>query len=386
MANDAVTLDTESAAACHEAFGFQDINTLATQTNLSESFRLQGEFAKAEELQKSTLEGLLLVRGEKDRETLLGQYHLAMTLLDQGKLEKAEKLLKYLIEVGYDTPGAPADYLTIISGLAWTYLEQKRWTEAEKFQLHVFEVRKKIYGMDHPDTLLSMSNLAITYLNQNARLKESKKLSKDLVQRAALILDPDHPINLAIMYTLVGAISGLKEWQDAENLSREFIDLMKKFRGPVHEDTINSMHQLAIIYYWSGQREKSAEMFEQTILTRMKAGGVDDANTVVNMADMALGFHDGGDIDFAVSLMRRCITWCIQALRPEDPVSVLCHNRLKIWEVELDLTKEDAHRRSTIAKELVASRDRLQGRYPVPLQTLSSNEHLRILSRTRTFP
>ena len=47
--------------------------------------------------------------------------------------------------------------------------------EAEKLWLQVMEARRRLLGVDHPDTLWSMANLACTYESQG-RLKEAEDL------------------------------------------------------------------------------------------------------------------------------------------------------------------------------------------------------------------
>ena len=53
-----------------------------------------------------------------------------------------------------------------MANLAAAYWNQGRWNEAEQLEFHVMEMRKKLLGAEHPDTLTSMASLATTYRNQ----------------------------------------------------------------------------------------------------------------------------------------------------------------------------------------------------------------------------
>jgi Tetratricopeptide repeat len=53
-----------------------------------------------------------------------------------------------------------------MANLAATYGEQGRWNEAEKLQVDVVEMSKRLLGAEHPDTLSSMASLATTYRQQ----------------------------------------------------------------------------------------------------------------------------------------------------------------------------------------------------------------------------
>ncbi|KAF4332557.1 kinesin light chain [Fusarium beomiforme] len=74
-------------------------------------------------------------------------------------------------KIGADHP----DTLTSMNNLAVTYGNQGRWKEAEKLEVQVMERRKAKIGADHPDTLTSMANLASIYRKQG-RWKEAEKL------------------------------------------------------------------------------------------------------------------------------------------------------------------------------------------------------------------
>jgi hypothetical protein len=56
--------------------------------------------------------------------------------------------------------------LLAIGNLASTYCEQGRWKEAEELEIQVIEARKRILGLEYPDTLLAMGNLALAYSKQ----------------------------------------------------------------------------------------------------------------------------------------------------------------------------------------------------------------------------
>ncbi|KAH7111134.1 hypothetical protein B0J11DRAFT_543904 [Dendryphion nanum] len=50
--------------------------------------------------------------------------------------------------------------------LASTYSKQGLWKKAEELDVFVMEMRTKIFGPEHPDTLIAMGNLAATYSDQ----------------------------------------------------------------------------------------------------------------------------------------------------------------------------------------------------------------------------
>ncbi|KAF6824564.1 protein kinase domain-containing protein [Colletotrichum plurivorum] len=55
--------------------------------------------------------------------------------------------------------------------LASSFKDQDRWKEAEAQEVWVMKTRKRLYGEEHPDTLVSMANLASTYRKRGRREK-----------------------------------------------------------------------------------------------------------------------------------------------------------------------------------------------------------------------
>ena len=58
------------------------------------------------------------------------------------------------------------DTLISMVHLSRTYSDQRKYEDAEALQMKVLDVRKKVLGPDHPNTLTCMANLARTFADQ----------------------------------------------------------------------------------------------------------------------------------------------------------------------------------------------------------------------------
>ena len=71
--------------------------------------------------------------------------------------------------------------------------------------MQMIETLKKVLGKEHPSTLTSMANLALTYLNQG-QWKEAEELGVQLMETSLKVLEEKQPFtltsiaNLALMY------------------------------------------------------------------------------------------------------------------------------------------------------------------------------------------
>jgi hypothetical protein len=82
--------------------------------------------------------------------------------------------------------------------------------EAEALEVLVMETRKQVLGEEHPPTLTSMTNLALTYWNQG-RWKEAEVLEILVMETRKQVLGEEHPDTLTwpIRNTCTGIGNGV---------------------------------------------------------------------------------------------------------------------------------------------------------------------------------
>ena len=73
--------------------------------------------------------------------------------------------------------------------------------DSERFALQAVEIYAEVLGEDHPDTLVSMNNVAETYWHQG-RTEEAARLHEKVLERRRQILGEDHPNTLVSMELL----------------------------------------------------------------------------------------------------------------------------------------------------------------------------------------
>jgi hypothetical protein len=98
--------------------------------------------------------------GAEHPSTLISMANLASTYRNQGRWKEAEELEVQVMEtrekvLGVEHPST----LTSMANLASTVWNQGRWKEAEELEAQVVETRERVLGVEHPSTLTSMANL-----------------------------------------------------------------------------------------------------------------------------------------------------------------------------------------------------------------------------------
>ncbi|KAF8544997.1 P-loop containing nucleoside triphosphate hydrolase protein, partial [Trichophaea hybrida] len=215
------------------------------------------------------------VLGQEHPYTLTNVAYLASTYRNQGRWKEAEELEVQVMEtssrvLGQEHPST----LTSMANLAATYRNQGRWKEAEELEVQVMETRKRVLGQEHPSTLTGMANLASTYRNQG-RWKEAEELEVQVMETRKRVLGQEHPSTLTSMANLASTFWNQGRWKEAEELEVQVMETSLKVLGQEHPDTLTSMHNLAHTYKSNGHLDKAIALIETVVPLRSRILGED---------------------------------------------------------------------------------------------------------------
>ncbi|KAJ7458797.1 P-loop containing nucleoside triphosphate hydrolase protein [Mycena galericulata] len=185
------------------------------------------------------------------------------------------------------------DTLESMSNLAVTYRNLGCWNKAEALNIVVMEKRKHILGEEHPDTLMSMANLAVTY-GSLGRWKDAEALEVVVMEKNKQVLGEEHPSTLRSMANLAATYGNLGHWNNAEVLQVVVMEKRKHVLGEEHPDTLQSMANLAGTYRELGHWNK-AEALEVVVIEKRKhVLGEEHPDTLRSMANLAVTYADLG--------------------------------------------------------------------------------------------
>lgn len=111
-------------------------------------------------------------------------YNVALILQDAGEYEETGKRLLEITEAYKGLSMEEHLYtLACMEKLESIYKKEEQWKNAEDLFLQVIQIRKRVQGMDHPDTLSSIVNLASTYVDKDRLSAKALKMMEDLLSR-----------------------------------------------------------------------------------------------------------------------------------------------------------------------------------------------------------
>ncbi|GKT48470.1 kinesin light chain [Colletotrichum spaethianum] len=210
------------------------------------------------------------------------------------------------------------DTLMSMSNLAITLDKQGKYREAEQMNRQTLKLREKVLGLENPDTLINMSNLAITLKNQG-KYEEAEQMNRQTLKLREKVLGLENPDTLMSMSNLAITLKNQGKYREAEQMNRQTLKLMEKVLGLENPDTLMSMSNLAITLNKQGKYEEAEQMNRQTLKLREKVLGLENPDTLRSMGSLAITLNNQGKYEEAEQMQRQALELREKVLGLENP-------------------------------------------------------------------
>jgi serine/threonine protein kinase/multisubunit Na+/H+ antiporter MnhF subunit len=252
-------------------------------------------------------------RRAKLQATLGATYHSLG--LDGEAIPLQEKVRDYCLATsGLENP----DTLMAIHNLAISYYGAGRRDEALQLREQVLELRRKVLGPENPETLRTMNSLANSYDNAGRR-EEALKLREQVLALRRKVSGPENPETLMAMNNLAVSYNKAGRRDEALKMREQVLALRRKVLGPEHPDTIMAMNNLANSFFLAGRREEALNLREQVLALHRKVSGPEHPDTIMAMNNMATSYLDAGRRDQALQLREQVLRLSRKVNGPEHP-------------------------------------------------------------------
>ena len=246
-----------------------------------------------------------------------------LVLEDIGDWKHAEQLGVQVLDVRKKLLGAEhPDTLVSMRNLARIYSKQGRWNEAEQLEVQVLDMSKKLLGAEHPDTLVSMGNLGKTYFSQG-RWSEAEKLEVQVLDMRRKVLGAEHPHTVISMGNLARIYLKQGRWDEAEHLGVQVLDMSKKLCSIEHPYTLTSMGNLAEIYSSQGRWSEAEQLGVQVLDMSKKLLGAENPATLTRMGNLGKTYSSQGRWNEAEKLEVQVLDMRKKVLGAEHPDTLI---------------------------------------------------------------
>ena len=242
------------------------------------------------------------------------------------------------------------DTLLSMHYLAISYFVLGRHDDAIKLREEVLAARRRILPPDHPDTLATMGDLAILYYIRG-RYADAIKLQEEVLAARRRVFLPDHADTLASMSLLALSYAALGRHPDALKLREEVLaaqrralppgrhadDLelieetlatQKRLLPPDHPDTLATMNVLALSYENLGRHADALKLYEETLAAQRRTFLPDHPGTLWSMTFLAGAYTKLGRHADALKLYEELRAVSKRVHTPDNPIALMSMQNL----------------------------------------------------------
>ncbi len=268
---------------------------------------------------------------KRDSEDWAGlQDAIADLLFAQGKYGEAEKLFRSVIEVRSRILG-PEHPETLASRhrLIYALNEEEKHAEAVAEARAVAALRDKILGSEHPDTLLSRCNLA-NALYHEAAYAEAERIYRDVLKLDERILGPENKRTLAARIGLANTLNDQGKYAGAIGFYRDAIKRDVKVYGAEHPVTLNDRMDLATALQANGSYPEAEAEYRAVIKLQENVIGPEHAHTLNTRNNLSELLNDEGRFAEAEAECQQIIGLEEKVVGPEHRLTLNSRGNLAV--------------------------------------------------------
>ncbi|CAE6511146.1 unnamed protein product [Rhizoctonia solani] len=224
---------------------------------------------------------------------------------EAGRFRVAKSLLETVVDtdkrmLGMDHP----DTLTDMLELANACQKNGELEEAEKLHIAVLEGRTRTLGEVHPDTYRAMGYLALTYQGQS-RFREAEALQLKVLEAAKKLLGPEAHETFLSQLALATTYHSMGRLHEAESLYAESVEIQKRVLGTEHPTTLTTMYCFAGVLELLNKLDDAETIATVVFETRMRVSGKNHPNTLYALRVVATTKYKRGQYEEAAKIQEQ---------------------------------------------------------------------------------
>ena len=179
-------------------------------------------------------------------------------------------------------------------------------------------INEKVLGPEHPDTAMNLSNLALL-LQAQGDLARARPLYERALAIYEKVLGPEHPHTATTLSNLAGLLNDQGDLAGARPLFERALAINEKVLGPEHRDTATSLNNLAYLLQTQGDLAGARPLYERALAIREKVLGPEHPDMARSLNNLAYLLQTQGDLAGARPLYERALAIREKVLGPEHP-------------------------------------------------------------------
>jgi eukaryotic-like serine/threonine-protein kinase len=236
-----------------------------------------------------------------------------------GLLAKAEEHHSRTVELRRRVLGEEhADTLSASNNLGQLYREQGKYAQAEEVLTRTLTIRQRVLREDHPDALVTMGNLGMV-LHEQGKYADAEPVLTKVLETEKRVWGESHPQTLTSMLNLAKLYGDVGKLAQSEALFSRLIELGRGTLGEEHPLVLGALNNLAAVSYSQGKYAESEPVFTTLLQIKQRILGHEHPDTLTGMNNLAVVYRQLGREKEAETLLTNVMDVQQRVLGDEHP-------------------------------------------------------------------
>jgi len=224
--------------------------------------------------------------------------------------------------VGTDLQGQPEVEATIRTTLGNTYRELGEYAASEPHLRAALELRKRILGDDHHDTLTSINETGVL-LQAQGKLDEAMPYLREALEGCRRVLGDDHPDTLGSMNNMGLLLFSQGKLNEAMPYYQEALEGYRRVLGNEHPNTLQSINNLAYVFYSMGKYVEAEGYWREALEGQRRTLGNNHPATLNTINNLAMLLLKLDKLNEAEPMLREALAGLRSVLGDDHPQTLI---------------------------------------------------------------
>jgi tetratricopeptide (TPR) repeat protein len=241
---------------------------------------------------------------------------------DLGLFPEAQQQVERALELRQRVLGERhRDTLTSMHELAELYRFQGEYAKAEALFVQTLEIQRRVLGELSRDTLDTMDTLGQLY-DSEGKYAPAEPLFIKALEGKQRTLGGEHRDTLASMANLATHYWSQGKYAQAEPLYAKALEAQERVLGDEHPDTLEGLNNLATLYQNQSRYAESESLYTKALAGQRRVLGEEHPTTLNTMNNLAVTYGFQGKYAQAESLLAKLVDGQRRALGGEHPLTL----------------------------------------------------------------
>ena len=232
-------------------------------TMMSYNYLNTGEFNRSIELLKPTIELCIKIHGNNHPNLALLYTHLSYALCVNGSYHSAINYGNLAIDIYERINNVHPDYAYVLNNQSLNYYYIGDLPKACKLMQQALDIRKTMYGIQHPYYLRSLGNMGSLYMKLGDYVNANKFINEGLF--LCEIVSGKNLQYGDFLHYMSNLNSDEENYNKAFEYQYQHLDIVKKFCGENHADYLYSLESLAELHFKVKEYDDAIKIIRQAL-------------------------------------------------------------------------------------------------------------------------